>query len=199
MRWPKIISTILHPVVMPTIGVLLFFMISNYSLNKQQLLAVISLVFSATYIVPILLLVFLKSFGLIKNYNVSTIKERKFPVIFMIVLFFLLARTIFSIPVLREFSPLFYGTSFSLVVVYLLFFTKIKASLHLLSLGASLGFFLLLNNGLLFSKLYIIIPLLILSGILASARLYLKAHTTKEVYIGFFLGFVGQILAFYIF
>lgn len=198
MRWHKFISTILHPVVMPTIGVLLFFIISSYSINEQQLLAILSLVFTATYIVPILLLVFLKLFGLIDSYQVSTIRERKIPVIFMIVLFFLLGKTLNNIPIIRDFSILFYGTSISLTIVYLLFFTKTKTSLHLLSMGSAIGFFMFLTNTLSFSTLYIIIPLVLLSGLLASSRLHLKAHNNKEVYLGFFLGIIGQLIALYL-
>ncbi|OSY88616.1 hypothetical protein WH52_02750 [Tenacibaculum holothuriorum] len=198
MRWHKFISTILHPVVMPTIGVLLFFIISSYSINEQQLLAILSLVFTATYIVPILLLVFLKLFGLIDSYQVSTIRERKIPVIFMIVLFFLLGKTLNNVPIIRDFSILFYGTSISLTIVYLLFFTKTKASLHLLSMGNAIGFFMFLTNTLSFSTLYIIIPLVLLSGLLASSRLHLKAHNNKEVYLGFFLGILGQLIALYL-
>ena len=198
MRWHKFISTILHPVVMPTIGVLLFFIISSYSVNQQQLLAILSLVFTATYIVPILLLVFLKLFGLIDSYQVSSIRERKIPVIFMIVLFFLLGKTLANIPIIRDFSVLFYGTSISLTIVYLLFFLKTKTSLHLLSMGGAIGFFMFLNTSLTFSTLYIIIPLVLLSGLLASSRLHLKAHTNKEVYLGFFLGILGQLMALFL-
>jgi len=39
--------------------------------------------------------------------------------------------------------------------------------------------------------------LFLLSGLIASARLHLKAHTEKEVYIGFFIGFISPIVLFY--
>jgi membrane-associated phospholipid phosphatase len=42
----------------------------------------------------------------------------------------------------------------------------------------------------------IIILLVLLSGILASSRLYLKAHTPVELLIGFSLGIVCQFILF---
>ena len=88
MRLHKIISTILHPIVLPTIGVLLYFTFISQSLEKRMQLIVLGLVFVLTYLVPLLLLVFLKRFMMIKDYEVSTIKERRFPVIFMIVVLY---------------------------------------------------------------------------------------------------------------
>ena len=63
-------------------------------------------------------------------------------------------------------------------------------------MGTILGFFLSL--GTLYSILLLpfIIILIVISGILASARLRLKAHTPKEVYLGFFLGVISQLLVF---
>jgi len=59
-----------------------------------------------------------------------------------------------------------------------------------------LGFFLIMTNVNNLSILFIIILLIFLSGILASSRLYLKAHTPIELLIGFFLGFTSQFLLF---
>ena len=198
MSWQKLISTVLHPIVMPTIGLLLFFLLTNYHIQRQQQLAILGIIFTATYIIPILLLIFLKNFGLIKSYQVSSIKERKIPLVFMISLFYLLGSTLKSLPFIREFSYLFFGTAISMFIIYFLFILKIKSSLHLLSFGSAICFFLLIDsiqNPLLFITIAI---LFILSGFLAKARLDLKAHSPQEVYLGFFIGFIGQLAAFYL-
>lgn len=41
---------------------------------------------------------------------------------------------------------------------------------------------------------YYLIGIILLTGAIASARLYLGAHTAKEVYTGFLVGIFGQIL-----
>ncbi|MBT6881325.1 MAG: hypothetical protein HOA34_02835 [Flavobacterium sp.] len=196
MKFHKFISTILHPIVLPTLGVFLYFVFVSRSFEKRLQLIVLGLVFALTYVVPVLLLLFLKNFGFIKDFQVSTIKERRFPVIFMIFLLYFLGNTIIQIPTIRNLGILFYGTSLSLTCIYLLFSVKLKSSLHLVSMGNMIGFFLIMTNINSLSMLPIIILLVLLSGILASSRLYLKAHTPVELLIGFFLGIVCQFILF---
>tara|TARA_B110000240_G_scaffold47283_1_gene53596 strand:- start:726 stop:1328 length:603 start_codon:yes stop_codon:yes gene_type:complete len=196
MKFHKFISTILHPIVLPTLGVFLYFVFVSQSFEKRLQLIVLGLVFALTYVVPVLLLLFLRNFGFIKDFQVSTIKERRFPVIFMIFLLYFLGNTIIQIPTIRNLSILFYGTSLSLTCIYVLFSVKLKSSLHLVSMGNMIGFFLIMTNINSLSMLPIIILLILLSGILASSRLYLKAHTPIELLIGFSLGIVCQFILF---
>ena len=196
MKLHKVISTILHPNILPTAGTFLYFIFITRPYEKNLQLIILSLVFTLTYIVPILLLFFLKNFGFIKDFQVSTIKERRIPVIFMILILYFLGNTIIQIPMIRNLGILFYGTSLSLISIYILFSVKLKSSLHLVSMGNMFGFFLIMTNIYNLSILYIILLLIFLSGILASSRLYLKAHTPLELLIGFFLGFVCQFILF---
>ena len=198
MKWQKLISTILHPVVTPTIGILLFFIINNFKLNKNQQLLILSIVFIATYVIPILLLVILKSLGLIKSFKVKTIKERKIPLIFMTALFILLGKAFLNILIIRDFSLLFFGTALALTIVYFLFKFRLKSSLHLLSMGSATAFFLTLSIELNYNPKILISILFLLSGFLAKARLDLKAHTFKEVFLGFFIGFFSQFITYYL-
>jgi len=196
MKLHKFISTILHPTVLPTVGAFLYFIFVTQTFEKRLQLIVLGLIFVLTYIVPILLLFFLKNFGFIKDFQVSSIKERRVPVIFMILILYFLGNTIIQIPMIRNLGILFYGTSLSLICIYILFSIKLKSSLHLVSMGNMLGFFLIMTNVNNLSILFIILLLIFLSGILASSRLYLKAHTPIELLIGFFLGFISQFLLF---
>ncbi|WCC45138.1 hypothetical protein PJW08_02650 [Tenacibaculum finnmarkense] len=82
MRWPKFISTILHPIVIPTIGIILYFILTPVYLSRYQQYTLLGVVFVATYIIPILLLIFLKAVKYIESYEVHGIKERKIPSIF---------------------------------------------------------------------------------------------------------------------
>ncbi|RKF04225.1 hypothetical protein C8N26_0888 [Tenacibaculum lutimaris] len=198
MRWYKFISTILHPIVMPTIGILLYFIFSPITLNKQQQLTVLSVVFIATYLIPLLLLVFLRSIGYIKSFRVHTINERKLPVFLMMTLFMFLGKLFANMSIVKDLSYLFYGTVFGLGLIYMLFPFKIKGSLHLLSMGIAIGYFLLFQQLQGIYILPVIISLILLSGLLASSRLQLRAHTVKEVYIGFFIGLFSPFLAYFI-
>lgn len=198
MKIHKIISTILHPIVIPTIGVLLYLIFVSQSINKDQQLILLGIVFGITYLIPLFALILLKSLGFIQDFQVRTIKERRFPVVFMIVLFFLLGNALIKATVLRDLGFLFYGTSLSLFFIYILFIFKLKSSLHMVSMGNAVGFFLMIINIYYLSLLSVIMVLILLSGLVASSRLHLKAHTPKELVVGFSLGILSQILVFLI-
>ncbi|MGK0325690.1 MAG: hypothetical protein ACJA1D_001031 [Polaribacter sp.] len=190
MRFYKLISTILHPIVIPTIGVMLYFLLIPNSLLQNQKLTILSLVFGVSYIIPLLILIFLKKTRIIKSYQPKSIRERKMPIALMTIVFYLFGNSLSSIANLRDLGLLFYATSLSLFLSYILFYFKIKASIHLLSLGISIGFFMVLSIVYTQSFAIVIIIIILLAGLLASARLHLKAHTPKEIYVGFFIGTV---------
>lgn len=188
----------LHPIVIPTIGVMLYFLMIPNSFGSKQKLAVLGLIFATTYLIPLFILILFKKIKLIKSFKAESIAERKIPVMVMIVLFYLLGSTLQNISNLRDLSILFYATSLGLILIYLFFALKIKVSIHLLSIGISIGFFMVLSTIYLQSYLPLIIILFIVSGLLASARLHLNAHSVKEVYLGLLFGVLSPFIIFYI-
>jgi len=196
LKFHKFISVLLHPIVIPTIGILLFLSITPNEIKKERQYLLISIVFFSTYVIPLISLIILKTLGVVKSFQVESIKERKTPLFIMLIIFYVLGKLLINIPDYRELGILFYGTNISLALVYLLFFFQIKSSLHILSMSSTLGFFLLFANNYSISILPLGSILIILTGILASARLHLKAHNQKEIYLGFFIGLIGQFLGF---
>lgn len=198
MRFQKFISTVLHPIVIPSLGVLIYFIFVSQSISQKQQILLLALVFGITYVIPVLTLIILKSLGIIRDSQLATIRERRMPILLMMLLFYLLGNTLVNINFLRDLGLLFYGASASLLFVYLLFAFQIKTSLHLLSMGTVVGFFLIITNIYSLHLMPIIMVFILLSGLLASSRLYLNAHNSNEVFIGFSLGFISQLLIFWI-
>ena len=196
MNIHKVISTVFHPVVIPSLGILLYFMFVSHSIQKSQQLLLLALIFGITYMIPILILILLRSLRFIKNFQVETIEERKFPVLMMLILFFVLGDILADIYSLRDIGYLFYGVSLGLFCTYVLFSFKIKSSLHLLSMGTTIGFFLLLMNIYGLPLLLLVIILIVLSGLIASSRLHLNAHSPNELAVGFLLGLLSQTIIF---
>ena len=91
----------LHPIVIPTIGVLLYFILIPNGFNSDQTLAVLGLIFVTTYIIPLVLLILFKKLKLIKSFKADSIKERKVPIAMMIVLFYLLGNTLKEFRILQ--------------------------------------------------------------------------------------------------
>ena len=142
MKFYKFLSVILHPIVIPTIGVFVYFFLIRNSFNRDQRLAVLGLVFITTYIIPLLILVLFKSLKMIDSYYSESIRERKIPIAMMIILFYLLGYRLLGTANITDLGILFYATSLGLTIIYIFFAFKLKVSIHLLSLGISTGFFL---------------------------------------------------------
>ncbi len=198
IRFYRFISLILHPAVLPTIGVLLYFLFIPKMLTRQQELYILGLVFLVTYIIPIIVLILSKALKLIKDMYVMSVRERKIPVLLMIVLFYLLGRVFTINSITYDLGVLFYASSLGLIIVNILFIWKFKTSLHLLGIGNTLGFLLVLNHQYGIKALPAIMIIILLAGVLGSARIYLKAHHPIEVYVGFLLGLVSQFFMFYL-
>ena len=194
MNLDKLISVIFHPIFLPIIGTLLFFSKTPYTFPTDIKRSLLSIILIATYLIPSLLLFILKKINLIDNYQIKNIQQRKLPVVLMAIVFYTLGKVLFTIPQIFELSILFIGTSIALITTYILFIWNIKSSLHMLGIGAALAFLLIFSFQY---KLNLLLPIALTflgAGSVAKARLSLKAHTVKEIYIGFSLGILSQIL-----
>jgi len=180
--------------MLPTLAVIIFFLISpiNFELNIVYLS--IATVFITSYIIPLLLLVFFKRFKLISNFDIRTTNERKIPIIIFIVLCIIQGLIFFSIPLLKILSIIFWGSVIALFIAYILIFFNFKTSLHLIGMSGFTTYFIILNQYFNSNLILFIAFLLFLTGLLATARLVVKAHTPLELIVGTICGSGGIIL-----
>lgn len=66
----------------------------------------------------------------------------------------------------------------------------------MLGIGGLIGFFMCVSYKYQLNLLILISFLFIISGGVAYARLIVKAHTLKEIYLGFLVGVLSEILVF---
>lgn len=191
-QFSKHISTILHPILLPTIATLIFFIVSPYGYPLRQIYIVSGFVFLGSYIFPLLLLILFKNLKIISNFEIRNLKERKIPVISFLIISLFIGKTLFNLPQLKILSVLFLGCFLALVVIYLLLYLNFKTSLHLTGISGFTAFMVFLSLYYNLNLIYLIALLLFLNGLLATARLILKAHTPKELIVGFFTG-IGSI------
>lgn len=190
----KFISYLFHPVLFSTISAILYFIFQPKYLPSEFKNKIILVIFISTYIIPILFLFILKKRNTIEDFHLKTIGERKLPLIFFITITLLLAFRLFDIKVVNLLALSFFGASLSMIIVFLLFYVKLKISLHTLAIGSLIGFMIILSYHFKIKMLLLISFLIILSGMIAYARLKLKVHTNKEVYFGLLLGVTSQLL-----
>lgn len=78
--------------------------------------------------------------------------------------------------------------------------TKVmKISLHGIGMGALAGFVFMYYTGMEYYSLWILAAIFLMGGVVLSARLYLNAHSVKEVSFGYALGFITQMLSIFIY
>ena len=195
----KLISYILHPLLFSFMGSFLYLYLTPKHVAKQQEYIILLVVFVSTYIVPIILLGLLKKVKLIDDYHIKTISERKFPVLFFILLSFLLGRALLGIHIVDLLAFSFFGVAFALSFTYLLFNLKIKTSLHTLGIGGIIGFVMVMSYEYRLNFNALLAGLFIVAGLIGVARLALNAHRPKEIYIGFLLGLISQWMSFQIY
>ena len=190
------ISIILHPVFLPMVAAWVYLNVLPLPISRLQIYLIFFIVFGATFLVPILTLFLLRFMGYVKTNQVVTIKERKFPIAIMVVNYLFLGQMLGRIWQLRELTILAYAIALGLVITGALFYKNLKVSLHMLGISALLGFTLVFGANYNY-PVFVIALLVALVGVLATARLKLKAHNNKEIIIGTCLGlFLPLILSF---
>ena len=198
IKFANLFSYLLHPMLMPTYVL--------YSLLHSSLFLIIpipptlskyiyGLIFCFTVLLPLAFSLYLKRNGHISSLKMDKAEERTLPFLFTILCYggayYVLSRT--SITLLLTIILL--GAIVSLTT--LLLTTKItKASAHCVGIGGLVGsiaciqFFLHINLTIIF------LLSILLSGIVGTSRLLLNAHSRKQVYLGYAIGIVGQVIVF---
>ena len=195
MKFSKIISYLLHPILMPII--VLYIGINNVDYlylifrNYSNTLYVIILTF--TMVLPLISAILFVKSGRVESLEMRKKEERRGPLFVSALImgigffkFYLISKLSFHLSAI-------YISSIILLIFAFLITIRWKISLHMLGIGGATGTFIALNY--IFGGIYYLILLfLALSGLLAFARLDQKAHNASQVYVGFVLGCVFQSL-----
>jgi membrane-associated phospholipid phosphatase len=187
-------SYLFHPIFIPVYAALFYFFVNDsYYTSPEKYFALFQIVI-ITILLPILFFFVLRTAGQVDSIMISEISQRKIPLVIQCFLSILLVRKSITLDHFPEFHFFFLGGLMSTVVSLLLLFFKTKASLHMIAISAFTVFVIGLSihnqtrniNGIAF--------LILINGIVASSRLQMKAHTPKELIIGFLLGVIPQLL-----
>jgi hypothetical protein len=190
----KIISYLFHPLFIPVAGTYAYFLITpKYSPPEFESGNILP-IFILTVIIPIIFFLILKNMGLITSVFLPAVKERKYPYYISLALLLMVVYKVIPNNFIIELHYYFLGLIAATMSSLLLLFFKFKSSMHLMGMG-SLFMFLVCLSIHFETNIIIALSLFILAtGVVASSRLYLNAHSRAEVLIGFFIGLVSQLL-----
>lgn len=212
----KIISVLFHPLLILTYMLVLFLLVNPYvfgihSIQEPFGMQLILRVFLSSFFIPLVAVLMLRFTGLVQSLEMPERQERIIPYIVTGIFYLWLFRNLVdntTIP--RLFSSFALGTTISLFLAFFInLFSKISA--HAVGMGGIIGMIVLLMNYfpeynvvqlpwgsedfLEISTTLILMLALVLAGLVGSSRLSLKAHEPLDLYGGYFVGFVGQMIA----
>ena len=199
--WARLSSTIFHPMIMPSLAVMILFAIPSYvsfSTPPGVRRLVTGLVFVNTCIAPFLVILLMKKTGLITDMMLDKRTDRVYPIM-VSAFFYLFTYYLFrqaSLPSLLNYFIM--GATLLVLLGFVITFYW-KISLHMMSMGGFTAYLVVLSFLLGYEMPGLIVGSIIASGMLGSARLKLNAHKPSQVYVGYLTGMLVMFTLFYYF
>lgn len=190
----KIISYLFHPLLIPFIGTLTYFIITpKYSPLEIQSGNILP-IFILTIIIPIISFFILRNLGIVSSVFLPGVAERKYPLMISILLLLMVLLKVIPNNYVVELYFYFVGLIAATFATLLLVFLKLKSSLHLMGMGSFLMFLISLSIHFEINITIAISLWILATGLVATSRLYLKAHSRAELLVGLLLGIISQLL-----
>lgn len=210
----RILSYLFHPLFILTYILVLMLICNPYAFGMSSIKDgddLILIIFLSSVLIPFVAVIMTYFLGWIESFEHMSRQERIAPLIVTIVMYVSLYYYISKSNVF----PLFFQTSTLGMVIglFIAFFLNnfTKISLHAVGMGGLVSVTILMMlhfayqvveinlpffGELVISKYTILYLILILAGLVCTARLILKAHRLPDIYGGFLVGFFAQLIAF---
>jgi len=196
----QFISLIFHPLLMPSIGIFLLFHTDTYLsfLSEAGKNIIYITVFTGTFLIPISFIPLYMFQKIITDVYMENNRERLVPLFFSAVFYFSTLFLLQRFPAPKPISGLVLACAVTILCT-LFINMKWKISSHMIGVGGLVG--LLISIFIRYDAaigLWLII-MLVITGLVGTARLQLNAHSPKQVYSGFIFGMLvtAVIILFY--
>ena len=197
MKTARIISIIGHPIFHPTWMMIIMLLSGITRFTPGHDWTFLGVTFSMTCLIPTLLITMMKRWKLIQSFEMEEREDRLGPLFIMVPFLYATLRFFNKIQLFSVFS--FYLTT-AIVVTILAFIITFfwKISLHALGWGCLTACLFIMTTASIRLYLLYFIGCIIISGIVAAARLKLKSHSNAQIYSGFAMGFATVIIVFFL-
>jgi membrane-associated phospholipid phosphatase len=190
VKLAKFVSTVFHPVLLPTLGFLLLFTSGFYDslLTTDAKRFILLVIFFSTATLPMLAVAIL---AINSKFDMSmpNSRDRIIPLLFASVFYyigFILLGKIHFIPMFK----LYMIASVLLIIALLLISFKWNISIHMAATGALTATFFAMSFRAGVNPMNIVIIVVIVSGLVGTARLVLNKNNLLQVAAGYILGFI---------
>ncbi|MCF8373305.1 MAG: hypothetical protein K9H64_16920 [Bacteroidales bacterium] len=196
----KGISKIFHPLLLPTFGLLVIFNSGSYHsyLTFEVKKVILSVYFVSTVLLPLSVFPFFYYQKIIRNWAMTDHRERVLPILvvsaFHFFAWYMIGR--YPIPPLYK-SFVFYTAVGSLLAALLSI--RWNISVHVLAIGGLVGFTLALAFSESLDLHFMVMVMIVATGLLIFSRLGLNKNTARMVYLSFLLGMLMMFVPVYFF
>ncbi|MFC5047347.1 hypothetical protein ACFSTE_07525 [Aquimarina hainanensis] len=190
----KSFSYILHPIIMPILGAIIYFSNTPRFFAFELVQAKLIGLFIMTVCIPVILFFSLKNLGLLDSFHLATVNQRKIPLILQSFILLLVIKIIIDAPTFPELYFFFLGALISAISATFIVLFNIKASLHMIGISSITMFTIALSVHFGINITTLIGLLFIGNGALATSRLIYKAHTHTELILGISIGMLPQLI-----
>lgn len=190
-----------HPLLIPTYSYVIlysFYIAPLFPMGTSYFIFLLSAFFIFTFLLPSSLIYIMYKKKLISSLHLSNRKERNVPYLIVIVCLWFCTGLFDKIAPLNEVRFIIYNTFFLLIIAFLINY-RIKISAHMLGMGALTMYVYLIYRFQTSSLLFVLSGVIIISGFVAHARLFLKEHSFFEVILGYCLGILFTFVAYSLF
>lgn len=157
-----------------------------------------AMIFSFSFILPVINIYILYKLKRISSFTLEHQNERTFPYILTACFYFGLFYLFLDLNIWPSIKVLIFGGGLSVLLTAIINM-KFKISAHTVGIGGLIGALMMISLVLKYNAVPEIAVLFLIAGIVASSRLYLEAHTPKQIYSGFALGILTQVFVFLLF
>ena len=184
----NILSYLFFPLIIPIYGMLLLFSVRLFSYYPDQvmLMAYLTVIIFGT-LIPVMFIWALNKSGIVSDIQLTKQRERFLPYLGTLFSYLIGAWMLYKI----KMPPFVVGLMLAVAVallVNMIVNIRWKISSHATGVGGLFGGILSVSYVLHINPLFWIIVVALVCGMVASARIYLKAHTPAQVLAGFFNG-----------
>lgn len=188
-----VFSYIFHPIFISIYGTLFYFLVTRSYFYDSQIYVTLIQVVILTLLLPLSIYFLFRSLGVVTSFTEATLKERQMPIAVQAILLLVLLKFSISKEITTELFYFFLGGLFSSILVLTAVILKFKASLHMIGISALTAFIYGLSSYYQLPFVNLISFCIVCIGLVASSRLYMKAHTYPELLVGIVIGLAPQL------
>lgn len=188
-----VFSYIFHPIFISIYGTLFYFLVTRSYFYDSQIYVTLIQVVILTLLLPLSIYFLFRSLGVVTSFTEATLKERQMPIAVQAILLLVLLKFSISKETTTELFYFFLGGLSSSILVLTAVILKFKASLHMIGISALTAFIYGLSSYYQLPFVNLISFCIVCIGLVASSRLYMKAHTYPELVVGIIIGLAPQL------